>query len=100
MSHFAKIENGIVTQVIVADQAFVDTLPGVWVETSYDGSNRKNYAGIGFYYDAIRDAFIPPIPGPDYILNEETGQWEQNTTLSQRLDDIEAALVDLALGGV
>lgn len=58
--YFAQIENNIVTQVIVARQDFVDALGGTWVETAIDGSLRKNYAGIGFTYDANRDAFIPP----------------------------------------
>ena len=96
MSIFAKIENGVVVQVIVAEQGFIDTLPGYWVQTSYTGAERKNYAGIGYYYDPIRDAFIPPIPGPEYVLNEETGQWEQNTNFIQWKSDIEAALLDLA----
>ena len=99
MSHYAKIENGVVTQVIVAEQDFIDTLPGYWVQTSYSGANRKNYAGIGYYYDAIRDAFIPPIPGPEYTLNEETGKWEQDAGFIQWKNDIELALLDIA-GGI
>lgn len=85
MSHFAKIENGIVTQVIVAEQEFVDTQPGEWVQTSYNtygGEHpngtplRKNYAGIGFTYDSDRDAFIPPKPEGNFVLNEDTCLWE------------------------
>lgn len=93
MSHFAKIEDGIVTQVIVADQAFVDTIPGEWVQTSYNtraglhyapNSNdpdggvalRKNYAGIGYTYDAVRNAFIPPKPLASWVLDEPTCTWE------------------------
>ena len=74
MAHFAKVENGIVTQVIVIDQETLNTGhwgdPASWVQTSYNTSGgvhsqggtplRKNYAGIGYSYDAGRDAFIPP----------------------------------------
>ena len=66
MSYFAKLENSIVTKVIVAEveffETFVDDIPGQWIETKMDGSIRKNYAGIGFTYDATRDAFIPVKP--------------------------------------
>lgn len=95
MSHFAKIENSIVTQVIVADQEFVNSLEGDWVETTYgarggisygqdltpDGRPvlRKNYAGIGYTYDSQRDAFIEPKPFQSWILNEETCIWEPPT---------------------
>ena len=60
MSHFAKIENGIVTQVIVAEQDFIDTQEGTWVQTSYNGNIREKFAGIGFTYDADNDIFIEP----------------------------------------
>ena len=77
---FAKVRNGIVIEVIVADQEFidsyVDSTPGNWLETRKDGSIRKNYAGIGFSYDSTRDAFIPPQPYPSWTLNEETCLWE------------------------
>ena len=101
MSHFAKVENGIVTSVIVAEQEFINSGavgdPSLWIQTSYNtrggihyqpNSNlhsedqskslRKNYAGIGFQYDQQRDAFIPPKPVefPNFILNEETCLWE------------------------
>jgi hypothetical protein len=80
MSHFAKVEKNIVTKVIVAEpdffDTFVDTSPGEWIETSYDGSIRKNYAGIGYSYDKVRDAFIPPKPYPSWILNEDTCLWD------------------------
>ena len=94
MSHFAKVEGGIVTNVIVAEQDFVDTQEGTWVQTSYntrggkhyapdsdieDGITplRKNYATIGATYDATRDAFILPQPSySSWILNETTCQWE------------------------
>jgi hypothetical protein len=85
--HFAKVENGIVTQVIVAEQDFINTevLGSGWVQTSYNthggvhtnGGNplRKNYAGIGYAYDEGRNAFIPPQPFPSWTLVEETCQW-------------------------
>jgi len=88
MSHFAKVENGIVTQVIVAEQDVIDTgLFGTgWVQTSYNTfggvhtsggiSLRKNYAGIGYIYDSVRDAFYAPSPYPSWRLNETTCIWE------------------------
>ena len=90
MAHFAKVENGIVTQVIVAKsewiQTFVDTSPGEWIQTSYNTYGgvhknggtplRKNYAGIGYTYDQQRDAFIPPKPYPSWILDEQSCLWE------------------------
>jgi len=88
MSHFAKVLNGIVTQVIVAEpeffNTFVDTSPGEWIQTSYNTHGgqhpenrplRKNYAGIGFTYDVERDAFIPPKPEGNWDLDEETCLW-------------------------
>ena len=90
MSHYAKIENGLVTQVIVAEAEFFDTFidlsPGEWLQTSYNtyaGEHtlggtplRKNYASIGFTYDATRDAFIEPQPYASWSLNETTCQFE------------------------
>lgn len=88
MAHFAKIENNIVTQVIVADtQEWCESnLGGEWLQTSYNtygGKHtlggtpfRKNYAGVGYTYDRERDAFIPPQPYPSWTLNEETCLWE------------------------
>ena len=89
MSHFAKVVDGVVVNVIVAEQeffdTFVDTSPGEWIQTSYNthaGQHpegrplRKNYAGIGYTYDPVRDAFIPPKPRDSWVLNEETCQWE------------------------
>jgi hypothetical protein len=81
MSHFAKIDsNNIVTNVIVAEQDFINSgAVGdsfLWVQTSYNGNFRKNYAGIGFTYDSTRDAFIEPQPYPSWTLNEDTCQWE------------------------
>jgi hypothetical protein len=89
MSHFAQVENGIVTQVIVAEQDVIDTglwgNPNSWVQTSYNTYGgvhrlggtpfRKNYAGIGYTYDSVRDAFIPPKPFNSWVLNEDTCLW-------------------------
>ena len=79
MSHFARVNaQGIVEQVIVAEQDFIDTLPDKtsWVQTSYNANIRKNYAGIGFAYDSVRDAFIPPKPYASWVLNENTCLWD------------------------
>lgn len=97
MAHFAKVVDGTVTQVIVAEpeffHTFVDSSPGQWIQTSYntrggvhynpetgepdDGvALRKNYAGVGFTYDATKDAFIPPQPYASWTLNDETCLWE------------------------
>ena len=80
MSHYAKVEDGIVTRVIVAEAEFFDTYvddsPGKWIQTYKDRSQRKNYAGKGFSYDKTRDAFIPPQPYPSWVLNEDTCLWE------------------------
>lgn len=85
MSYYAKIEKGFVTQVISAEQDFIDTIGGEWVQTSYNtygGQHpegrplRKNYAGIGYTYDLERDAFIPPSPYPSWLLNEDTCLWQ------------------------
>jgi hypothetical protein len=89
MAHFAKVVDGVVTQVIVAEpeffQTFVDSSPGEWIQTSYNTHGgehklggtplRKNYAGIGFTYDRERDAFIAPKPFPSWVLNEDTCLW-------------------------
>lgn len=91
MAHFAQIENGIVTQVIVVANeellldgveneakgvAFCQSLfGGTWVQTSYNGNIRKNYAGVGYTYDSTRNAFISPNPYPSWTLVEETCQW-------------------------
>jgi hypothetical protein len=93
MAHFAKIEDNLVTQVIVVDNSDIldesnnesealgikicqDLLGGTWVQTSYNGNIRKNYAGIGYTYDSSRDAFIEPIPYPSWVLNETTCKYE------------------------
>ena len=104
MSHYAKVTDGIVTRVIVAEAEFfdnyVDDSPGEWIKTSYnmrggvyydpetnqpaedqsvinedEARQRKNYAGIGFTYDQTKDAFIPPQPYPSWVLNEDTCLW-------------------------
>lgn len=93
MAHWAEIdENNIVLRVTVGDnnepdegyQWLIDNLGGTWVKTSYNGNIRKNYAGIGYTYDEVRDAFIPPKPDDyeedgksfTFILNEDTCRWE------------------------
>ena len=89
MAHFAKVQDGIVTKVIVAEPEFfdnfVDDSPGQWIQTSYnthggehseDRPLRKNYAGIGFTYDVQLDAFISPQPFASWTLNESTCLWD------------------------
>lgn len=86
MAHFAKIENNIVTQVIVADQVFIDLLDGKWVQTSYNTYRnthllggtplRGNYAGIGYIYDEVNDVFYPPKPYDSWVLDIYTWSWE------------------------
>ena len=86
MAHYAKVSNGVVINVIVAEADFFDTFvddsPGEWIQTSYNTRNgvhtlggtplRKNYAGVGYTYDSTRDAFIPPKPFASWVLNEDT----------------------------
>jgi hypothetical protein len=97
MAHFAELnEENIVKQIIVvgnddlldengneSEQKGVDfcvnLLGGTWIQTSYNNNIRKNYAGIGFLYDPIRDAFIGPKPFESWLLNEDTCQWEAPT---------------------
>lgn len=103
MAHFAKLdENNIVLEVNVVDNdklldtngveqeslgvAFLTIWSGGyvnWKQTSYSGSFRKNYAGIGYVYDAVRDAFIAPQLFPSWSLNEETCIWEAPTPCPQ-----------------
>ncbi len=99
MAHFAKVVDGKVTQVIVAEpeffETFVDNSPGEWIQTSYNTRGgqhtlggtplRKNYAGIGFTYDRTRDAFIPPQPFPSWTLDEDTCLW--NAPIAYPQDD-------------
>ena len=90
MSSFAEIdENNIVLRVLVVGQEFINTGvlgdPSKWIQTSYNtykGEHkhggtplRKNFAGIGFLYDSVKDAFIPPKPYPSWVLNEDECQW-------------------------
>ena len=103
MAHFAQIdENNVVIQVIVIEQDVIDTGafgdPTTWVQTSYDGSIRKNYAGIGYIYNKDSDIFIPPKPftswtldnncnwtppveyptdGKPYMWIEQTSEWQE-----------------------
>mgnify|MGYP001236897174 CR=1 FL=1 len=103
MSYFAELDSeNIVIRVIAADQDFIDSGkvgdPNNWVQTSYNtrggvhyapNSNtpdggvalRKNYAGVGYTYDEIRDAFIFPRPYPSWILNEDTCKWDAPTPM-------------------
>jgi hypothetical protein len=94
MAHFAQLDgNNVVTQVIVVDNkdcsdatgvekesigiAFCERLlGGTWKQTSYNGTIRKNYAGIGYTYNADIDAFVPPKPFASWVLNNETAQWD------------------------
>jgi len=90
MAHFAKVVDGTVTQVIVAEpeffDTFVDSSPGEWVQTSYNTRGgehtlggtplRKNYAGIGYTYDRTRDAFVPPKPYASWILDDAKCLWD------------------------
>jgi hypothetical protein len=87
MAHFAQIdENNIVIQVLVVPDNAEDRgqdylandlgLGGTWVQTSYNARIRKNYAGVGFTYDSVRDAFIAPKPYDSWLLNEDTCCWE------------------------
>lgn len=87
MAHWAEIdENNIVLRVLVGDNDdpagdegyswLMDNLGGRWIKTSYNGNIRKNYAGIGFFYDEKRDAFIAPKPFDSWKLNEESCTWK------------------------
>lgn len=85
MSHFAELdENNVVLRVLVGDNNlpnegydwFVENLGGRWVQTSYNATIRKNFAGIGYTYDEERDAFIPPKPFDSWTLNEATCRWQ------------------------
>jgi hypothetical protein len=84
MAHFAKIEDGIVTQVVVVDdeheasgEAYLKSLglDGKWIQTSYNANIRKHFSGIGYAYSESLDAFIPPQPYESWLLNEETCTW-------------------------
>jgi hypothetical protein len=102
MAHYAKVQDGLVTRVIVAEaeffNTFVDDSPGEWIQTSYNTHGgvhynpetgepsedqtkalRKNFAGIGYTYDRIKDAFIPPKPFASWVLDGETCIWNAPT---------------------
>ena len=86
MAHFAKIENDLVVEVIVAEQDFIDTLDGEWIQTSYNTSGnqhklggtplRANYAGTGHHYDRENDVFYQPQPFNSWTLSNTTWTWE------------------------
>ena len=80
MAHFAKLNNNIVTEVIVAEKDFINSGQVgdefLWVQTSYNNNFRKNFAGIGDIYDKTRDAFYSQQPYASWVLNETTCQWE------------------------
>ena len=92
MGHFAKVVDGKVTQVIVAEpeffDTFVDSSHGTWLQTSYNTQGnqhpegrplRGNYAGIGYTYDQANDVFYAPQPYPSWALNEATWLWQPPT---------------------
>jgi hypothetical protein len=95
MGHFAKVVDGKVTQVIVAEpdffDTFVDSSPGAWIQTSYNtianthtqGKTplRGNYAGVGYTYDQANDVFYAPQPFPSWVLNNTTWTWEAPTPM-------------------
>lgn len=95
MAHFAKVTDGKVTKVIVAEQeffdTFVDTSPGEWIQTSYNtyGNQhtqggtplRGNYAGVGYTYDKTNDVFYEPKPYASWIMNESTWLWQAPTPM-------------------
>jgi len=108
MAHFALIKNNIVQQVVVVGNAdltnsegneqealgvaFCHSLfgtDGTWIQTSYNGNIRKNFAGIGDTYDLTRDAFIAPKPYASWVLNETTCQWEAPTPYPDDDNDYE-----------
>jgi hypothetical protein len=92
MSHFAELdENNIVLRVLVGDNNlpnegydwFVENLGGTWVQTSYNATIRKNFAGIGYTYDEEMDAFIAPQPFESWTLNTQTAKWMSPTPYPQ-----------------
>jgi hypothetical protein len=112
MAHFAKVENNIVTEVLVAEQDFINSgkvgNPSEWVQTSYnthggvhysadDGEGtrvadggvalRKNFGCVGDIYDATRDAFYKQKPYPSWVLNEDTCYWESPVPMPAIPDD-------------
>lgn len=122
MAHFAQLDqNNIVLQVIVVSNNdclnesnneseevgifFCKTLFGAssrWKQTSYNGNIRKNYAGIGYTYDAGRDAFIPPKPFPSWVLNHDTCRWDAPIAIPQddkryQWDELTTSWVELTI---
>lgn len=116
MGHFAKVVDGKVTQVIVAEKEFFDTFvdssPGAWIQTSYNtiGNQhtqggtplRGNYAGIGYTYDAQNDVFYAPQPYPSWTLNQSTWTWEATTPMPEdgklyRWDEPTTAWVEIVI---
>lgn len=104
MSHFAKVVDGVVEQVIVAEQDFIDTLPDAssWIQTSYNTREgvhydpttgepsadqtkalRMNYAAVGGTYSKVRDAFISPKPFPSWVFIPETCTWKAPVDMPQ-----------------
>lgn len=94
MAHFVELNNNniVIRGIVVHNNELLDDngneseqkgidfcvnlFGGNWKQTSYNGNIRKNYAGIGYTYDSVRDAFIPPKPYNSWILNEDTCRWE------------------------
>ena len=86
MSHFAKVQNGRVSEVIVAEQDFIDTLDGTWVQCSYNTHRnvhklggtplRGNFPSFAYHYDSENDVFYRPRPFPSWVLNTTTWTWE------------------------
>jgi hypothetical protein len=92
MAHFAEIDsdNKVIRVIVVSNdleangaQWCHDTFGGTWVQTSYNDTIRKNYAGQGYTWDSVRDAFIPPQPYPSWLLNEDTCQWQPPVAMPQ-----------------
>ena len=96
MSHYAKVNNGIVEKVIVAEadffNTFVDSSPGQWIQTSYNTHGnqhpngtplRGNYAGVGYTYDSANDVFYPSQPYPSWTLNQSSWLWEAPVPMPQ-----------------
>jgi len=97
MAHFAELglNNTVLRVIVVHNNELLDEnsveqevkgadfcrnlFGGTWVQTSYNANSRKNFAGAGFTYDSERDAFIPPKPAGNWVLNEETCQWEESS---------------------
>jgi len=93
LAHFVRLENGIVVQGIVVNNAELldengveneqkginfcsNLLGGTWIQTSYNGKIRKNYAGVGYTYDETLDAFVPPKPFASWLLDTDKAQWK------------------------